>query len=102
MKCLTAAWLCLIAWNTSPVFASDYVLKLEMTTEVEARVGEGKSIKTSDVRTLEILITPDRRFHGKTTWENQRLAIKGKLTEEKDGTLRLDIRCALAVKVVAP
>lgn len=102
MKRLSIALLSLIVGNASPVLAGDYVLKVEMTTEVDSKVGDGKPIKKSDVRMLEITITPDRRFHGRTTWENQRLAIKGKLTEEKGGTLRLDIDCRHAERIVPP
>ena len=101
MKRMVAAALCLMACRALPAVAGDYVLKLEMTTEVESKLGDGKPVKTSDVRMLEILIVPELRFHGKTTWENQRLTVKGKMTEEKDGKLRLDIRCEHAVKTVA-
>src|SRR5262245_50578727 len=97
---LKFAILSLVIFTARLATARDFVLKIEMTTDVESKVADGKPVKSSDVRTLEIAITPERRFHGKTTWENQRLAMKGNLTEEKDGTLRLDIRCEHSVKTV--
>jgi hypothetical protein len=98
---LKFAILSLVIFTARIAIARDYVLRIEMTTDVESKVADGKPVKSSDVRTLEIAIAPERRFHGKTTWENQRLAMKGNLTEERDGTLRLDIRCEHSVKTMA-
>jgi hypothetical protein len=102
MTRLIVALLSLVVCTTRPVFAADYVLKLETTTDAESTIGDGKPVTTSDVRTLELLITPERRFRGRTTWEDQRLTVKGKMTEEKDGTLKFEIDCGHFVKWAPP
>src|SRR5258707_1034168 len=92
-RLITVALMSLIVVGTEPLSAKDYILKLEFSTDCETKVGNGKIEKKSDLRTIEILITPERRFHGKTTWEKDTLAVKGKLTETEDGKLAVEIDC---------
>ena|SRR5579872_4909383 len=92
-RLITVALMSLIVLVTEIAFAKDYVLKIELTTEVETKVGNGKSSNKSELKAVEILITPERRFLGKTAWGKESMLAKGKLTEAKDGTVSVDIEC---------
>ena len=53
---LAIAVLSLSVFGLQPTFAGDYVLKLEMTTGVESKIGHGSLRTVTEVRTLEVLM----------------------------------------------
>jgi hypothetical protein len=92
-KLIAFALISLLAAGAEPLLAKDYVLKLELRTEIETKVGDEMSKKESGLRTLEFLVAPGRRFQGKTIWDNKFLSARGKLTETEDGALVIEIDC---------
>jgi len=94
-RLISVALISVIIAETEPLFAKDkdYVLKLELRTDVETKVGSVMVSKKSDSRMFEVLIVPEHRFQGKTTWDNTSMSVKGKATESKAGEFAIEIDC---------
>jgi hypothetical protein len=89
----------MIAWLLLPVLLSRRLAEpppvAERTVRVELQFAEATSLEdgtvrlSSEMRTLDVMVGSDGRFRGRIVVDRERFAIKGTLTPQSDGSIKL-------------